>query len=338
VEANFIRLIRAYLKDHGLRLVDAKIDRLFGDGSNRMFWRISMKAREFRFIAMSNPPCDRLTERENSAYLFLGRHLRKKGIPVPEIYRFDLESGWFIMQDLGEVSLQDAVVRGDDAIPLYRKAIDILLQLQISGAQGFQTRWCCQTERYDRTVMRKLESDYFRDAFLQRYLGLEGKRLELDSAFAHLADRASRMEASFFLHRDFQSRNIMIANEQIGIVDWQGGRLGPLAYDLASLINDPYTDLPDPVKERLMEYYFSGLKAHDPKATSGFLEHFPYLAIQRNLQVLGAFGFLTTVKGKRQFVQYIPNALRILHNNLNKLNDPGLRPLCDVVASIVRQL
>jgi hypothetical protein len=338
MKLSITQLIDPFLRDQGLRLGDVEICQLPADGSTRMFWRISALKRKFSFVVMFNPPVNRFTDRENNAYLFLGRHLKRRGMPVPEIYRSDLKTGWFIMEDVGRMSLQDAVLRTDDPIPLYQEVIDILLRLQIWGVRGFQTSWCCQTERYDKTVMRRLESYYFREAFLIKYLNLEGERLELNASFEHLAEKASKMDAFYLLHRDFQSRNIMISEGRISVIDWQGGRLGPLAYDLASLINDPYTDLARPAREHLLGYYLNSLQGYDSKATHGFLEHFPYVAIQRNLQVLGAFGFLTVVGGKRHFAQYIPKALQTLHSLLESLDDPELDQLRTIVVSVGKNL
>jgi hypothetical protein len=175
--------------------------------------------------------------------------------------------------------------------------------------------------------MRQSEADYFKTAFLHGYLGLKEEWPELERSFLYLMEAASEAKPAFFLHRDFQSRNIMISGDRIGIVDWQAGRLGPLAYDVASLLIDPYTDLPTSTKGDLLDFYVQILTEHDPVMADGFLRQYPYLAIQRNLQILGAFGFLTKVRGKAYFATYIPAAVGSLNHLLDGLEAPALLPL-----------
>ena len=147
---------------------------------------------------------------------------------------------------------------------------------------------------------------------------------------------ASRADNGFFLHRDFQSRNIYLSEDKIGILDWQGGRLGPLAYDLASLLIDPYTALTVRERDQIFQYYLDLLQDSDPKGTMPFQESFPYLAIQRNLQILGAFSYLTKVKKKAHFEPFISPALKSLHGLLSDLKDPHLSTLLDLVKSLLK--
>jgi aminoglycoside/choline kinase family phosphotransferase len=176
--------------------------------------------------------------------------------------------------------------------------------------------------------------DYFKEAFLGTYLGLGKDRPGLESNFEHLIEKSSQAEDRFFLHRDFQSRNIMITGKKIGILDWQGGRLGPLAYDVASLLIDPYTNLPAPEKDEIYEAYYQLLRRSQPRRLASFERSFPYLAIQRNLQILGAFAFLSKVRGKTCFETYIPSALRSLRHLLEELRDEDLGGLRDLVNSL----
>lgn len=326
--------IRMWMKDKGHAPEEATFHRLAGDGSRRIFWRISAQEPGASLIAMSNPPNDPAVRRENLAYLNIGKHLRQKGIPVAEIYRYDLTSGWFIMEDLGHINLQDAASSEDETATLYEKVIDRLFRLQMDGAEGFDPSWCCQTGHYDRTVMLRYEADYFKSAFLGRYLGLTSDRPNLDPCFRHLAETASRADAGFFLHRDFQSRNIMISNGNIGFVDWQGGRLGPLAYDLASLIIDPYTRLSPAQQKTIYDRYLDLIKGHNPTGAGAFEKYYPYLAIQRNLQILGAFSYLTQVMNKAYFETYIPAALHTLNGLLDQVRGREISPLRDLVAEL----
>jgi aminoglycoside/choline kinase family phosphotransferase len=303
-----------------------------GDGSKRIFWRVGDPHSDLSYIAMENAPTDDVSIRENAAYLNIGRHLRDKGLPLPEIYRFNLGKGWFIMEDFGEVSLQTACERAGERIPLYAPVVEILFLQQTRGSEGFDTAWTCQTEIYDRQVMRRDEVNYFKEAFLGTYLGFKKEWPGLESSFQHLIEQASKAENHFFLHRDFQSRNIMITGKKIGILDWQGGRLGPLAYDLASLLIDPYTELAAQEKEEIYERYLRLLRQNHPHRLASFQESFLYLAIQRNLQILGAFSFLSRVRGKTYFENYIPGAVKSLRHLLETVRDEDLSSLKDMVS------
>lgn len=328
--------VRRFLEIRGLHPDEAHMEQLQGDGSKRLFWRIPCVESNERFIVLSNPPSDPFARKENIASVQIGTHLKSKGVPVPAIYASDLRRGWIIMQDLGRMRLQDAVTAGLDPLPVYQEIVSLLLHLQLKGAEGFDTRWCCQTAYYDHSVMRIYESNYFRDAFLGLYLGLKKHWPELESAFEHVANMASRSRTLFFLFRDFQSRNILIENGRIGFVDWQGGRLGPLGYDLASLLLDPYVALPSDTQLVIFRAYTDLLRKHDSALADELERNYPFLALQRNLQMLGAFAALTKVHGKTHFEEYIPPALRTLTELLRQMKDAELSPLKNLATDLGR--
>ena len=126
------------------------------------------------------------------------------------------------------------------------------------------------------------------------------------------------------------------ANGDLGFVDWQGGRLGPLGYDLASLINDPYTSLSHDQKDELFQSYIRIIRQYNADWVAPFKKTFIYLAILRNLQILGAFSFLTRKKKKLQFETYIRPAQKTLRELLDQANDPRLSPIADVLDEINR--
>ncbi len=326
--------IAGCLKEKGRRAERIILRPIASDGSLRRFFRVLVPERESLGVAMENPPVDDAAERENRAYLRIGTHLRERGIPVPEIYGADLVKGWFVMEDLGTESLQDRIRAGAEPSALYEPVLEVLLRLQMDGARGFDTEWCCQTRGYDLEVMRRYESDYFRSAFLKGYLGMNEDLGFLDTSFDYLAERASRAGRGLFMHRDFQSRNIVINEGKIGIVDWQGGRMGPAGYDLASILNDPYTALDEGTRGRLYESYRLRLERQSPLLASGLGISFPYIALQRNLQILGAFGFLTKVRKKTYFEGYIPAALKSLRRLLSEMPDRELNKLRYVVEGL----
>lgn len=326
-----------FWKKADLEVSSVLIAPLDGDGSARKFFRIRSKADSTdSFVVMWNPPVDKWAKRENLAYDLIGRHLRNRGVPVPEIHHVDHQSGCVVMEDLGDASLQSFFAETDKPLSVFERVLKVLLHLQLEGARGFDPGWCCQTPRYDRTVMILFEACYFRDAFLRGWAGIERNLDRLDNCFFHCAHMASMCREHLFLHRDFQSRNIMISGDDIRIIDWQGGRLGPPGYDLASLLIDPYTDMTERQRVHLLRVYQSMLRDTAPQTAEVFQRTYPYLALQRNMQILGAFAYLSRVRAKPGFQVYIKPALERLKNNLEELSDPRLLPLREMVRQIER--
>ncbi|HOP48374.1 MAG TPA: phosphotransferase [Desulfobacteraceae bacterium] len=331
---NLKNYILVFLKNMGIQSEGIIFQKLKGDGSKRLFWRITPLSQRPRFIAMFNPPVGDLEIRENYAYVMIGKHLWENDIPVPEIYDYNLEQGFVIMEDIGDISLEKYVSSHKDPIPIYRKVLESLFLLQMDGSKGFDTSWCFQTKRYDHIVTRQYEANYFRDAFLYLYLGLKKEWPELDAPFNYLSEKASVHGADYFLHRDFQSRNIMIYEGKIRFIDWQGGRLGPLGYDLASLIIDPYPNLSFRQRYDIYKSYLTLIREHYFHLNDSFEQSFLYLAIQRNLQILGAFSYLTKKMSKKYFESYIPVALKTLNRLLHYLKDSELLPLRNLISNI----
>ncbi|MDP3028601.1 MAG: phosphotransferase [Deltaproteobacteria bacterium] len=328
-------IIKPYLSlitDEGVSPIPVKIT---GDGSNRPFYRIS--GSKGSLIVVLPESKDPLHLKEGEAYHYIGRHLAAKGIPTPVIYGYDRATGAIIMEDLGDRHLERAVREENNTGATerwYLEAVDILVNMQVRGAGGFDTRYCFDTPVYDRRLMLERESGYFVQAFLQGYLGLKITWDELSPDFERLADLAAEQPPTLFLHRDFQSRNLMVCKGRMRLIDFQGGRLGPPAYDLASLLFDPYVDLPDDMKEALFETYLRRMKIQQQINEEDFRHHFWYIALQRALQVLGAFGFLTRVKKKAFFEPYIPVAVKNLKNILDREIFVSFQKLRQVVSHI----
>jgi aminoglycoside/choline kinase family phosphotransferase len=247
--------------------------------------------------------------------------LRARGFATPAIHAFHRERGWFILEDLGEVHLQDKalLLKGDPAQleALYRQVLALLPLMQVKGAEGFDTSKI-HSPPYDKTFVRRWESGYFLQFFVnlycQRTVGENRLADELDA----LAERLASVDGTFFLYRDFQSKNIMIKHQEVRFLDFQGARKGPLHYDLASLLLDPYVDLTGGLQENLLHYYLRQLRQVMPVDTTNFLNDYYFIAIHRNMQILGAFAFLCMVKGKKHFCPYIPAALKSLKNLLTR--------------------
>jgi aminoglycoside/choline kinase family phosphotransferase/GTP:adenosylcobinamide-phosphate guanylyltransferase len=277
---------------------------------------------------------------EVDAFIAIGRHLRDRGVPVPAIYFADPFAGLVFLEDLGDTSLQAAVQAMTDRERIkaaYREVIDAAVRMAVDGARGFDTAWTFQTPAYTRELIRERECRYFRDAFLIGYAGLEADE-EFSEEFGRIADGALDGAESGFMHRDLQSRNIMFNNGCWYFIDFQGGRLGPPQYDLAALLIDPYVDLPLPEQEELLDYALQEFARRQPVDPARFRRVYEHCALSRSLQALGAFGFLSKVKGKPQFARYIPAALRGLEARLNRFAPPGFPKLQRWTAQAIAKL
>jgi aminoglycoside/choline kinase family phosphotransferase len=306
--------LEAEAKNRGASLAEARP--LAGDGSDRLFFRLPGEP-TLVLLYHPQPPGREVTE--NDSYFLIGRHLRARGVSVPEIYVHCREEDWMLLEDVGDLSLAEAVAgAASDAgiLAWYRQALEILVKQQLDGKQGFTPAWCFDTPAVTRPFLLERECHYFVRAYLKGYLGLEVDETALLPDFERLLAGACPEESPFFLHRDFQSRNLFVQGENLRVLDFQGGRLGPLGYDLAALLIDPYVDLAPAWQEELLGLYQDLLERRFTLDRQSFREQYDHLALCRNLQILGAFGFLTRVKGKSQFIRYIPPAVAGLRRRL----------------------
>ena len=274
---------------------------------------------------------------EADAFAAIGRHLHHKGIPVPRIFAYDRPSGLVVLEDLGDLHLQSFVRRAVDTEEVanhYRAVIDLLIAMGVEGAKGFELSYTYQTPYYDRELILEKESRYFVDAFLNGYLRFKIDFETFGDEFEILAQRALEHPYTGLLHRDFQSRNILVKDRRYCVIDFQGARFGPLQYDLASLLIDPYVELPRALQLRLLNYYLKRLSDFMAVDADEFLDAYVYCAVNRNLQILGAFGFLSRVKGKKDFETYIPPAVSSLKARLRGIGQSVCPKLNGIIQSI----
>ncbi len=327
-------------KTFGRVFPDAGLDapvwsRLQGDGSDRTWYRVT-RENDSLIVVDHGPPAESGVC-EADSFARIGQHLHDRGIPVPLIFAYHRPSGLIALEDLGDLNMQRLVQRTVDpeaVLDHYRKVIDLLITLSLEGAKGFEPEFTYQTPRYDRELILERESRYFVEAFLNNYLGLTVDFQTLESEFETLAKKALEHPYTGLLHRDFQSRNILVKNQNYYFIDFQGARLGPLPYDLASLLIDPYVELSQSLQEGLVKYAMERLADRMPVDEDEFLNAYKYCAINRNLQILGAFAFLSKVKGKKNFEAYIPPALASMKQNLVNVGEDACRQVRRIVEGL----
>ena len=287
---------------------------LAADGGLRRYFRLP----GLGLLALHGP--DR---RENLAWLRIGRHLWFKGLPLPRIRAHDLERGFFLLDDLGDDRLNDR----PDRLDRLPRAVVNLARFHREGLQGWSPAWACQTRTYNATLIARQEVGYFLKSFAIDYLGLKIPR----PAWAEAREfaRAAGPETDCLMHRDFQGRNLMVRGEEVFILDWQGARLGPAAYDLASLLDDhPFDDLPEESQGDLTNLYLS--EAGRPGRHRAFRRELLWLGAARLMQVLGAFGKLT-LAGKTGYTRAMKPVAGRLRRRFSR---PPLRRFKSLVAVV----
>ena len=310
-----------------------KVAPLFGDGSDRKFFRLFCG--NTTFVALISPRTRAEGVDENDSYLKIGCHLHSKGIPVPRILFADPGKGRFLLEDAGDLHLQRFALRKRrDLERIYSRVLLMLASLHRKGPDGFAPDFCFDTALYDAPFIFERELEYFRKSFLNGCLRLEIDSEKLRPDFEKLAEAAGARQMRFVFHRDFQSRNIMVCQNRLWLLDFQGMRFGPPAYDLASLLIDPYVRIPEGLRERLAGLYWSAAGGFLGCSRGEFLKSYEAVGLCRNMQILGAFGFLGLVKGKRHFLDYIPWAWGRLREWLTR-TCPGRYPELDGVVARV---
>ena len=297
-----------------------EIEVLPPSGSYREYIRLS--GPHFKAIGTWNEDV-----KENTAFIGFSQHFRSKGINVPQIYDYNPDSCIYLQEDLGDETLFSflTAIREKDGFSneitsIYRKVIRELPKIQILAAVDLNYEFCYPRDAFDRQSMM-WDLNYFKYYFLKLAKISFNEQL-LEDDFTTFADYLLQAESNFFMFRDFQSRNIMLRNGEPWFIDYQGGRRGALQYDLASLLYDSKADIPEQVREELIELYLEELDAIHPVDRGEFLQYFYGYVLIRMMQAMGAYGFRGFYEKKEHFLKSIPFALKNLDVVLGKMTLP----------------
>ncbi len=308
-------------------------------GSNRQYSRITdEKGQTYIHVVGTNKD-------ENHAFITLARHFASKGLNVPHVLNVSDDKLEYDQTDLGDTILFDLIRNGRETgvfsaeeKQLLVKTIRALAHIQVEGAQGIDWSVCFPVPAMDsRAVMWDL--NYFKYCFLKG-TKIEFSEPKLENEFERLTDRLVGSRAPMcgtptFLYRDFQSRNVMVQAGEPYFIDFQGGRRGPVYYDLASFLWQAKANYPQALREELIEAYVDELgKISDIRFDRGQLDYF---VLFRTLQVLGAYGYRGYFERKPHFLESIPAAIQNLKDILaTEIGEdfPYLRSLAEQVSSI----
>jgi aminoglycoside/choline kinase family phosphotransferase len=289
-----------------------EISKIPQSGGDRVYFRIVQGQQSW--IATYN-----LNIRENETFIEFTNHFYAKGLPVPKILAVSEDKSIYIQSDLGSVSLLEVLEKEgktDHVFSLFQKSLKALAKLQIQGGAGLDYNYCLTSKEFGKhAILTDLlyYKYYFLDALQYPY-----DKQALINEFELLSDQLASNDLNHFLFRDFQSRNIIVANDEVYFIDFQGGMQGGLSYDVASLLWQAKAELSNEWKQKLVEYYIGEVQKLLPSKMdeAKFRKQYNGFVLLRLLQVLGAYGFRGLFERKAHFLTSIPLGLNNLKNFL----------------------
>ena len=293
-------------------------------GGDRVYYRI--KTANGSYIATSN-----YNIQENEAFLYFSEHFKKAWCPVPEIYFVNENKTKYLQQDVGNTSLLNILEtegHSNHVYVLFQKSLLALANLQVSGDKELDYNYCITSNAFGKQAILS-DLLYFKYYFLDT-LKIPYDKEKLVLEFETLSTSLSNAEHKYFMFRDFQSRNIIVKNDAVHFIDYQGGMKGAVQYDVASLVWQAKAELSDEWKTNLLHYYITCLETilQQPVDKTRFEEEYNGYVLIRLLQVLGAYGFRGLFERKAHFLTSIPLALQNLEwFILNKKMGLGLPEL-----------
>ncbi len=305
--------------------------KLEGDASTRSYFRFS-DSRDSLIIMKLNLgvklPEEGFTGNKKQSesklpFIDVYEYLSQFPLNIPKIYEYDAETGVLLLEDVGDELLQYYIADKDiqEIERIYKKAIDSLFIFQNNLVKN---KDCIAfTRSFDRTLL-----NWEFNHFIEYALPVNTIREKDLVALREIFDDISKTLANtnqVFVHRDYHSRNLLVKNDTLYIIDFQDALLGPVYYDLASLLKDAYVHLDEDLIERLLNYFMEQKEIKDKNI---FLKHFNFMALQRNLKAIGRFYFIDRVKKNPKFLQYIPNLIGNVKKILKKHKE--LKPINEI--------
>ena len=299
---------------------------LTASGSNRRYYRIESEDKTTSLIGVQGTSRD-----ENHAFLYMAEHFMQKGLNVPKVLAVSDDEMNYVQQDLGNVLLFDYIAEGRKTgvfsareKEMLRKTVRGLARFQVVGAEEFDFNQCYPQPEFNlRSILWDL--NYFKYCFLKA-TGLDFQEDKLENEFERLAYILLQNRMNAFMYRDFQSRNVMVCKDADGnevpyFIDFQGGRRGPVFYDVASFLWQAKANYHPDLREELVEVYLEELQKYMPVDRELFYDTLKHFVLFRTMQVLGAYGFRGYFEKKPHFFQSIPFAIDNLRHLLKHASE-----------------
>ena len=259
------------------------ITELSSSGSNRRYFRLSGSV---SLIGVSGTSIE-----ENNAFIYMAAHFREKRLPVPQVYCWSVDKSFYLQEDLGDTLLFQAIEKGRKSCffdetekSLLHKTITLLPTLQFKGAEGFDFSQCYPLPEFNRRSIL-WDLNYFKYCFLKA-TGMEFQENLLEDDFQKMSDVLLQDHTPTFMYRDFQSRNVMVKNGEPWFIDFQGGRKGPIYYDVASFLWQAKAKYPAELRQELIADYLQALRGYMDIDEKHFFRQLRHFVLFRTLQVL----------------------------------------------------
>ncbi len=282
------------------------ISKIAQSGGDRVYYRLKSATKSV--IGTHSPDV-----KENTAFLSFTKHFYNKGLNVPELYVVDNAKNIYLQEDLGDIALFQLLPAegksfSEDLINLYKKIIRKLTLMQIKGGEGLDYNVCYPRAAFDHQSML-WDLHYFKNYFLKlAKIPFDEQLLEDD--FERFIAFLLQADCNHFMFRDFQTRNIMIKDNEPYFIDYQGGRKGALQYDLASLLFQAKGNIPHNIREELLDHYLDCAELSVRVNRKEFIRYYYGYVLIRCLQAMGAYGFRGLYERREHFIASIPFAIK----------------------------
>jgi aminoglycoside/choline kinase family phosphotransferase len=335
-----------------VRVEAAKLAPLTGDASNRRYFRVELAGgppHSLIVMQLASPEAFKQSEEAVSGaaptitelpFVNILLHLAKADVAVPTLYYYDKPAGLLYLEDVGNVTLAEACgnATSPDTPELYRRAVDALVRLHLRATFPADPACLAFGRAFDVPLLM-WEFDHFIEYGIEKRAGTvlpEAEREQIRTEMRKIAEVLAD-QPRVFTHRDYHSRNLMVQDERLRVLDFQDALMGPASYDLASLLRDSYLSLDEELIDELVVRYLEGrAKAGAPLDRMTFQRLFDLTSIQRNLKAAGRFVYILLEKDNDRYLQYIPRTLGYVKRNFERYRD--LRPLRKALSRHVPEL
>ena len=329
LSANFGRFDKNYLtswlelfSNEPVLQLDCRL--LKGDASDRKYYRATylLKTSPDRLRSIVIMQLARLELEPN--FNCIQKFLKKMDIPVPDILRFDAERGLIFLVDCGDTHLVDKIeAEPKNIVYWYQKAIEIIVAFHTRATENLTPDCPAKNLFFDEEKLM-WEMDFMLEHYvhgmLKNVLSFDEKnktREALGTLCKSLSD-----QNRVFTHRDYHSRNIMIHNDKLKVIDFQDARMGPCQYDLVSLLKDSYIVIEESVRKELLEYYIECMQGYGREIKrDSFYKIFDWMSVQRNLKAIGTFAYQSKILGNDRYLQYVEPTLEYVRKTLENRRD-----------------
>ena len=296
----------AWLSENGYE--KASIADLSGDASFRKYYRV--KKKNLSYVVMDCPP-----DKENlELFISVSEKLHNAKVNAPKLFDCDQENGFLVLSDLGD-DLYSRKLDSETVYCLYTDALEAFVKMQV-GVD------CSDLESFD--VLYQEENNLFIDWFLGNHLEInkdDGYLDPINTEFNRLNVLLKEIPQTF-VHRDFHSRNLLVTNtNNPGVIDYQDAVIGPVTYDLVSLLKDCYVTWDDGLIEDMLESFFTRIKSNNISNISDFRYWFDMTGLQRHIKAIGIFSRLNYRDNKDNYLQDIPRTYSYIEKTLEKYKD-----------------